>query len=309
MQRVLSYERGLEKFQPLARVLTYDDFDLGFNGWLDLTPNFVYEDFRQHETQVDLASWAPCMLSAAPMRFASSHGSLEGTYSLKLSTKPVANRYEEPPAPGSMGTAIKRLSKYAATSLIQIETWYAYTPQQDRLGIGEEDIRAFGFFFDVQDPEYRYMPGIRYVNSVNGELTKKWQYWRVADGVTKKDWCFGLDDGWQEPGVDNLWYGRRFPDGSADGFQWLPGGEQDLLFNESPDKINWLYLRLTVDVAKREYVEMQSMDQVFDMRGLAPTLSPTYKSIKNLINPIFYVESDTDRSVNLFLDSVVYSDQ
>ncbi|MCT2584867.1 DUF6772 family protein [Actinophytocola gossypii] len=308
MQRVISYERGLEKFNPLRKIVTYDDFDHGYNGWLDLTPNFVNDDYRHHPSEVDLASWAPTMISAAPMRFAATHGSMEGTYSLKLNTKPVANRYEEKPANGSMGVALKRLSNFDPTMrYIQMETWYAYTPQQDRLGFGEEDMRAFGFYFDLQDSEYRWMPGVRYVNSVNGQLTKKWQYWKVADGVTKKDWCYGREDGWQRPGIDNLWYGRRFPDGSADAFQWVPDGEQDLLYNESPDKINWLYLRLLVDYRRREYVELQSMDRTFDLRGLTPTLSEPYKSITNLINPIFFVETDTNRSVNLFLDSVVYS--
>ena len=46
MDKVLSYERGLERFNPLDRVITYDDFDNGFNGWMDLTPNFVYADYE-----------------------------------------------------------------------------------------------------------------------------------------------------------------------------------------------------------------------------------------------------------------------
>ena len=62
-----------------------------------------------------------------------------------------------------------------------------------------------------------------------------------------------------------------------------------------------------MDVQKREYIELQSMDRVFDLRGIEPTLAPRYRSIDNLINPIFYVETDTDRSVHLFLDSVLYS--
>jgi hypothetical protein len=247
------------------------------------------------------------MLSSASMRFAASHGSMEGTYSLKLTTAPTGGPHTEPPHPGSMGHAIKRLSRFGDPSKIQIETWYSYTPAQDRIGLGEEDIRAFGFFFDVQDSEHRYMPGVRYVNSLGGKPVKKWQYYQVADGVTRKDWNFGVEDGWCVPGVDNQWYGRRFEDGSADGYQWVPGGEQDLLYNESPDKVNWLYFRLTVDVKKREYIELQSMDRVFDMRGLKPTLTDGYKSIDNLINPVFFVETDTDRSVHLFLDSVVYS--
>ena len=109
-----------------------------------------------------------------------------------------------------MGHAIKRLSRFGDPSKIQIEAWYAYTPAQDRIGLGEEDIRAFGFFFDVQDSEHRYMPGVRYVNSLDGRLVKRWQYYQVADGVTRKDWNFGVEDGWCVPGVDNQWYGRRF---------------------------------------------------------------------------------------------------
>lgn len=309
MHTLLAYERGLSRFNPLSRIITYDDFDAGFNGWLDLTPNYVYDDYESFESAVDLSSWAPIMLSSAPMRFASSHGSMEGTYSLKLTTAPTGGPYTERPADGSMGIAIKRLSRFGDPELIQIEAWYAYTPAQDRVGLGEEDIRAFGFYFDVQDEQCRYMPGVRYVNSLGGRPVKRWQYWKASDGVSRRDWNYGVENGWCDVGIDNLWYGRRHEDGSGDGYQWVPGGEQELLYNESPDKLNWLYFRLTVDVRKREYVELQSMDTVFDLRGIQPTLAAPYRSIRNLINPIFYVETDTDRSVHLFLDSVVYSTQ
>jgi hypothetical protein len=307
MDKVIAYERQLSRFNPLDNVITFDDFDRGFNGWMDLTPNYVYANYESFPSAVDLSSWAPAMLSSASMRFAASHGSMEGTYSLKLTTAPCAAPHTEPPAPGSMGVALKRLSRFGDPKLIQIETWYAYTPTQDREGHGEEDLRAFGFYFDIQDSEYRYMPGLRYVNSLDGKLVKRWQYWKLADGVTPEQWSFGVEDAWCQPGIDNLWYGRRYEDGLTDGYRWVPDGEQDLLYNESPDKLNWLYLRLTVDVQSRRYVEMQSMDQVFDLRGISPTLVPKYKAIDNLINPIFYVEADTDRSVSLFLDSIVYS--
>jgi hypothetical protein len=306
-QRMIVHERGLERFNPLDRVITYDDFDRGFSGWQDLTPNYVNDDYDSFPSAVDLSSWAPIQLSSAPMRFAASHGSMEGTFSLKLTTGPVAAPHTEPPADGSMGVAVKRLSRFGDPSKIQIETWYSYTPVQDRIGLGEEDIRAFGFYFDIQDSEHRYMPGIRYVNSLDGRLVKRWQYWKAAEDVTFEDWNFGVKDGWCNVGIDNLWYGRRHEDGTTDGFQWVPNGEQDLLYNESPDKLNWLYLRLLVDVQKREYIELQSMDRVFDLRGIQPTLADRYRSIDNLINPIFFVETDTNRSVNLFLDSVVYS--
>ncbi len=307
MERFVAYDRGLERFHPLARIVTYDDFDTGFNGWLDLTPNYVYAGYESFPSEVDLSSWAPTQLSSAAMRFASSHGSMDGTYSLKLSTAPTGGPHTDPPYPGSMGHAIKRLSRFGEPSLIQIEAWYSYTPAQDRIGLGEEDIRAFGFFFDVQDADFRYMPGVRYVNALGGKPVKRWQFYQVAEGVTHADWNFGVEEGWCVPGIDNQWYGRRFGDGSADGFQWVPSGAQDLLYNESPDKLNWLYFRLTVDVQRREYVELQSMDRVFDLRGIQPTLVPGYKSITDLINPVFFVETDTDRTVNLYLDSVVYS--
>jgi hypothetical protein len=307
MKRIVAVDGQLERFRPLENIITFDDFDRGFNGWMDLTPNFVYDDYESFDSQVDLTSWAPSMLSSASMRFAASHGSMSGTYSLKLTTAPNAAPATEPPAKGSMGVVVKRLSRFDDPGKIQIETWYSYTPAQDRVGLGEEDIRAFGFYFDIQDSEYRYMPGVRYVNSLGGSLVKRWQYWKVSEGVTPQQWSFGVENAWCQPGIDNLWYGRRYEDGSADGYQWVPGGEQDLLYNESPDKLNWLYFRLTVDVARREYIELQSMDRVFDLRGIAPTLAARYRAIDNLINPIFYVETDTNRQAHLFLDSIVYS--
>ena len=306
MDTITIRERGLEKFNPLSRILCYDDFDLGFNGWVDLTPNFVHPGFQANRSTVDLGSWGPSMLSAAPMRFAASQGSMDGTYSLKLSTRPTAGRYEQRPTAGSLGLAIKRLSKFNQDRYIQLEAWYSYTPQHDRVGTGEEDIRAFGMWFDIQDESYRWQPGVRYVNSVNGQKLKRWQCWQVSEGVTRQQWT-GLDDGWEAPGVDAIWCGRRYPDGSADGFQWVPEGEQKLTYNESPDKLNWLYLRLLVDFAAREYVEFQSMDRTFDLRGVRPTLAPAYDGITNLINPVFFIENDADRSVFLYVDSVVYS--
>src|SRR5690625_554780 len=127
MQKLIAHDRQIERFNPLERVVTFDDFDKGFNGWLDLTPNYVYDNYESFDSAVDLSSWAPSMLSSAPMRFAASHGSMEGTYSLKLTTGAAAAPHTEPPADGSMGVAIKRPSRFGDPSTIQIETWYSYT--------------------------------------------------------------------------------------------------------------------------------------------------------------------------------------
>ena len=99
------------RFTPLRNILCYDVFDRGFNGWMTLMPNFTeHPDFDVPPTLVDKTQWPPVMLSSATFRYPGTHGSMSGTYSLKLSTRPVAAPYTEKPAPGSLGHAIKRLS-------------------------------------------------------------------------------------------------------------------------------------------------------------------------------------------------------
>ncbi|MFC5412390.1 DUF6772 family protein [Larkinella bovis] len=308
MDQVIALERGLSKFQPLKKIICYDDFDRGLNGWLDLHPNYVGKDFNLlRHSQVEKTQWGPIMLSSASYRFAGTHGSMEGTYSLKLATRPVSSSYDQPPAPGSMSHAIKRMTNHLPGGLRQIECWYSYTPEQDRLGIGEKSIRAFGVFFDNQDEENRFFAGARYVNCVNGEMIRKWQVFQTADHVTDLDWAYGVENDWCKRGIDNQWYGRRNSDGSGDGFVWVPDGHQDLCYNESDDKINWLYLRFLYDSEKKEYVELQSGNRIFDLRGIKITTAESYARINGLLNPCFWIENDTNRRVFFYVDSVVVS--
>lgn len=306
MNRLIAFDRQIDNFQPLKRVLTFDDFDEGAKGWLDLRPNFVGDNFTYHRSAVDHLHWGAPMLSTATFRFPGTHGSMHGLYSAKLATRAAAGRYEEPPAPGSMGHLIKRLSRPQSISKLQFEMWYAYGAEQDRPGLGETAIRAFGVFFDVQDARNRYFPGVRYVNSVNGELKQHWQYMKEST-VSDKEWAYGLEGDWCVTGIDPHWYGVRQADGSAEGFASVPGGNQELIYNETDGKINWMYLRLLVDTEKRQYIELQSGDQTFDLRGRGPTLVEPYARIHNLINPVIFVEADTNRRVFLFVDSALVS--
>ena len=296
------------RFRPLPKILACDDFDRGWCGWIDLVNNFVLEGHKPRPSIVTKHHWGPVMLSTANFGYAGTHGSMQGLYSLKLATRAEANPYEQPPAPGGMSHAIKRLTTPPFDDLgrVQLEMWYAYTPEQDRIGLGEKDIRAFGVMFDVQDDRHRYFAGVRYVNSVNGELTRRWQYAQAA-AVTDEQWAFDTKGDWCRRGVDPMWFGCRHSDGSTDGFRWVDGGDEHLCYNESDDKINWSYLRLTVDLAKREYIELQSGRNVYDLRGIRPTLVDPYKGIQSLLNPLFWVEADTDRRVFLYVDSVVIS--
>ena len=77
------------RFQPLERILAYDVFNTGFNGWMTLMPNFTeYPDFDVPATLVCKDQWPPVMLSSATYRYPGTHGAMSGTYSLKLSTRP-----------------------------------------------------------------------------------------------------------------------------------------------------------------------------------------------------------------------------
>ncbi len=105
----------------------------------------------------------------AGFAFGGTHGSASGTYSLKISSRAAAAPADQPPAAGSMGLAIKRLAVPGDARRLRIEALLAYKVEQDRPGLGVDDLRAFGMFVDLQDDEHRYMPGVRYVNAVGGE--------------------------------------------------------------------------------------------------------------------------------------------
>ncbi|RKX28946.1 MAG: hypothetical protein DRP71_16815 [Verrucomicrobia bacterium] len=315
MKKIFAYPIELQRFSPLANILTFDRFSTGFNGWMTLMPNFTQPpDIGTRETSIDKSQWPPVMLSSATYRYPGTHGAMSGTYSLKLSTRPLASRYEELPLPGSMGHAIKRLSFHRPKrGLMQLEAWFAYTVEQDRVagtgdlaGLSEPSVRAFGAGFDIQEGEKRYFAGARYLNSANGELKQRWQVIKATES-TDVEWAHGREGEWNRWGVDPMWYGRRYPDGCHDGFLDIPGGGQQLCYNETDCKINWLYFRLLFDTAKREYVELQCEDVTFDLRGMAFTLLAPYARIEKLMNPIFWVENDTNRRVFFYVDSLVIS--
>lgn len=303
---MMKYDYRLDKFQPLRSIVCFDDFDNGLCGWTNLMPNYTLDDFGVRNSIVEKTQWGPIMLSSGTFRFPGTHGSMDGIYSLKLATRPIARSYELPPAPGSISHAIKRLTMHRKPDKLQFEMWYAYTTEQDRSGLSENDIRAFGICFDMQDQVARNFVGVRYLNAVNGELKKEWQYMQSAE-VTDEEWAYDTQGDWCKRGVDPIWYGKRYADGKADGYRFIPDSRQELCYNESDDKINWLYLRLTYDLKNRQYIEMQSRDRVFDLRGLQPTDVPPYARIEGLLNPLIWVETDSDRRVFLYVDSVVIS--
>lgn len=307
----------LSRFQPLKRVLIHDVFNTGYNGWMEIMPNFCYPpNFDQSPSIVAKHKWPAAMLSTATFRYPGSHGSMSGQYSLKVSTRPVANPYCEPPAPGSLGQAIKRISfHHLKRKYLQFEMWFAYTAEQDKMdgegdmpGLHESSIRAFGAGWDLQERGNRYFAGVRYLNSVDGKLQKKWQF-IYPSAKDDKEWAYGTEGDWCIKGVDPFWNGRRYPDGRHDGFLDVENGYQQLCYNETDCKINWQYFRLLIDTEKREYIEMQCQDKIFDLKHHPICAGDPYERIDGLMNPLVWVETDTNRRVFLFVDSIVISQE
>lgn len=311
------YNSLQSRFQPLSRILIHDVFNTGFNGWMEIMPNFCdAPDFEESPSIMVKHQWPSCMLSTATFRYPGSHGSLSGQYSLKVSTRPIANPYCQPPAPGSMGHAIKRLSfHHLKRKYLQFEMWFAYTAEQDKVdgqgelpGLHEASIRAFGAGWDLQERGNRFFAGVRYLNSVDGNLQKKWQF-IYPSAKDDKDWAYGTEGDWCIKGVDPFWFGRRHPDGRHDGFKDVINGYQSLCYNETDCKINWQYFRLLIDTEKREYVEMQCQDKTFDLERHTIYTTAPYARIDGLMNPLVWVETDTNRRVFLYIDSVVISQE
>ncbi|WP_018625891.1 DUF6772 family protein [Niabella aurantiaca] len=305
------------RFKPLDKVLVYDVFNNGLNGWMEIMPNFCEApDFGESPSIVIKSQWPPVMLSTATFRYPGSHGSLSGQYSLKVSTRPIANPYAAPPAAGSLGQAIKRLSfHHLKRKYLQFEMWFAYTAEQDKVdgsgpqpGLHESSIRSFGFGWDLQERGNRYFSGVRYLNSVDGRLQKKWQF-IYPSSKDDKDWAFDTEGDWCIKGVDPFWCAKRYPDGRHDGYLDVPNGQQSLCYNETDCKLNWQYARLLIDTEKREYIEMQCQDKTFDLGRHPIYCTAPYERIDGLMNPLMWVETDTNRRVFLYVDSVVISQE
>ncbi len=155
----------LGKFEPLPRIVMYDDFDRGLSGWTQLIGN--YEDTLDNIRNAD-DTRAP-MLSSAPMFDVGSHGAMDGTYSMKIATRAESGHY---------AYAVKRMT-WQRLGVIQLEAFFTYTVEASRLTLGDEDLRAFTVQMDLQggaeDRGLRALPTLRYHNSQDGELRRRWQ--------------------------------------------------------------------------------------------------------------------------------------
>ena len=114
---ILRADTRLSKYNPLSRILFYDDFDEGVNGWCELVGNHAgnLDDIRGIARD-----FRPPQLSSCTFFDIGTHGSIEGTYSLKLATRAVPNH---------AAIAIKRLT-YMRRGLVQFETYFTFKAEQ-----------------------------------------------------------------------------------------------------------------------------------------------------------------------------------
>ncbi|MHB1132032.1 MAG: DUF6772 family protein [Chloroflexota bacterium] len=254
----------LSRFNPLERILFHDDFDNGLSGWTELIGNY-FDKFGNANN--DMGDCRPPMLSSASMWDTGTAGAFQGTYSLKIATRPT---------PGHLAKALKRMT-FQAKRRMRCEAFFTYRAEASRLQLDEEEFHAFGTSYDIQDEEKRYWPAIRYLNAENGKVVGKWQYHVAGDKV------------------------------HAGGWEDVPNGQQLFCYNEILTKQNWHYLRWDIDLRNREYIELQCNDRSWDLRGKGHRGMPAMPNLWCLMNLGFWAETDRPRRSFLFLDSVVLS--
>lgn len=295
---ILSADPRLSKYNPLSRILFYDDFDEGVNGWCELVGNHTgdLDDIREIARD-----FRPPQLSTCTFFDIGTHGSVEGTYSLKLATRPKH---------GHVAIAIKRLT-YGRRGLVQFETYFSFKAEQTfgtdpshgewdgNIAPSEKQFGDITFSNDVCDGDTgtRYMGAVRYLNTdTEGNLAHEWMYKTSVQPTTKME-----RQGITAPNQD--FHTVRPAD-----WQPIPGGHQPLCFNETASKVNWHYLRWAFDTDRQRMVELQCNGLTLDLSGIAvPVYAQEYRGIPNLLNFLVDVRTHADVRNFLYLDSVLVS--
>lgn len=305
-QAIRSSDPTLSRFNPLARILTYDDFNSGTNGWVELNGN--YNGQGDLDT-VDpfLSDFRTPQLSNCNFFDVGTHGAMSGTYALKLATRPY---------PGHTATAIRRLTM-SGRGQVQVEAYFTYKAETNLGGGAEADSfggvdydgnlhpseAQFGAFTVATDlcgdGGLRYHTVARYQNTdADGNFVRRIMYPVVPEPTPREQF---------EGKGEKLPYAADFTAPNPD--DWHAIDEPlELCYNEVPTKVNWHYLRWVVDTEKRRNVELQINDRITDMRDVpVPPYSERYDSLENLLNFYFSVRTLSGARNFLFLDSVLIS--
>ena len=266
----------LSRFDPLSRIICFDDFDQGLCGWTALVGNY--------EGSIDTMTHSYAR-HTQPMLSQITHwdaGSVDGTYALKIATRPV---------PGERNVAIKRLT-FRKASRIRVETYFAFKPEANELKLSDLDVRSVGLLFDLQDGRERVMPHLRYLNALDGQRMNRWQFKQRSTPFRS------IGSRSETVTHDHL---------SPQDWEDIPRSGQKLCYNEIPTKINWHYLRFDFDLARMCWLGFQCNDQVFDCAQVDSIRMPAMPNLSCMLNLAFFCEPDTAKRTFFYLDSVLLS--
>lgn len=278
MQRALFRANPqLSRFNPLSRILFFDDFDEGLNGWTSLIGNYegdidnMLPGYRQLTTP---------MLSNLSFWDNGTHGSFDGTYAMKMATRPKA---------GSQNVAIKRIT-YIEPCPIQIEFFFTFKPEASARQLLETDLRSVGILLDLQNDTHRIMPHLRYLNSHEGERKEHWQFKeKTVPFETMSDKTVShyhlADRDWEN----------------------LSSDKQILCYNEIPTKVNWQYAKLGFDLRTMKYTSFQCNDVHYDVSKIGSLQIDAMPNLRGMLNVVLFVEADADRRCSFYVDSVLVS--
>lgn len=275
---------ALSRYDPLSRIITCDDFDRGFCGWTQLVGNY------EHTLDVMLPGYAQHtqpMLSNLANWDSGTHGSFDGTYALKVQTRPHR---------GAQNVAIKRLT-FRDLARLRLEFHFTFKPEANELRLSETDVRSVGFLYDLQHGDahagaLRVMPHVRFLNARDGEHVQAWQ--------TKPETTPFKPLG--NEGKTMTHY-HLAPEGWVD----VPNGHQKLCYNEIPTKVNWHYVRFDFDLATMRAIDLRCNDRVFDMAQQKPIEIPAMRNLWCMLNIAFFAETDVNKRAFLYVDGVCLS--
>lgn len=269
----------LDRFDPLPRIIFLDDFDNGIGGWTALIGNYegsldtVLPPYRDHR---------PPQLSNLTMWDTGTNGAFDGTYAMKIATRPKK---------GHQAVALKRIT-FRKACPIRMEAYFTFKPEATALELSNLDVRSIGFLYDLQDSKSRVMPHLRYLNALDGVSKQVWQY--------KKETTRFHNIGNSGNTVSHY---HLAPEGWID----VPNGAQSMCYNEIATKQNWHYMRVDFDLATMRYISMQCNDKVIDLSGVDSITIPAMSNLWCMLNVIFFAEADTDKRTFFYLDSVLLS--
>jgi hypothetical protein len=281
---LLRADPKLSRFDPLPRIISLDEFSSGHCGWSQLVGN--YED--DLDTMLPgYAQHTSAMLSTLGHWDAGSHGGMSSSYALKIATRP---RH------GAQNVAIKRLT-FRRRGPIRFELYFTFKPEATELKLGETDVRAVGFLFDLQGGDRdagaeRVMPHVRFLNALDGKHLQKWQY--------KSRTASFRSIGTADKTVSHYHL-------APDDWQDLAGGGQRLCYNEIGTKVNWTYLRFDFDLADMRALSLQCNDRQFDLTEFESIRMPAMKNLWCMLNFCLFAETDTAKRAFLYVDSVCIS--